>query len=154
MAHFSCNPYIARIPDFASDTFARRRQSIASSGLTEQEIIEFMQGTRHDAIEAKKQHWARTIHGTKATEDEEAAKMREVLAVRIATRKRCFSLTTMRGVPTSFPKIPAEHVMGKLRRGEYVALWHFIRNGLDSVKKHRDQHGVDPYRFVSRCLWT
>lgn len=147
MAHYTCNPFLAVCPDFASETFARRRQSIASSGLSEKQIIEFMKGTWQDANNADRLTWARAAQSTNI-DDQDTVKMRHALAAKAEARKMNRNHEMVFPIPTTFPHFPSDAAMARLRRGEHVPLWHFTSEGLGSARDNRDANGAEFERFV------
>ncbi|KJA22186.1 hypothetical protein HYPSUDRAFT_202430 [Hypholoma sublateritium FD-334 SS-4] len=150
MAHYTCNPFLAVCPDFASETFARRRQSITSSELSEKQIIEFMKGTWHDANDADRLAWARAAQST-SIDDQDTVKMRLALAAKAEARKTKGNREMVFPIPTTFPLFPSDAAMARLRRGEHVPLWHFTSEGLRSARDNRDANGAE-FENVSQSI--
>jgi hypothetical protein len=144
------NPHLDVCPDFSLEEYTERRNALITLGWTEAQAVAFLRAIWVDTNNTAKARWDQELAA-----EEEAAADAERERVEAATAVSAARTHEQEGlekedrrknaakylphsdspVPSTLPIIPSAAVLAKLRKGEYVPLWHFTRAGLTAVDR-------------------
>ncbi|KAF8961374.1 hypothetical protein BDZ97DRAFT_1611289, partial [Flammula alnicola] len=143
------NPHSLECPDFTGDLYTAERNDLTQAGLAEPAAITFLQNMWKRSNDADKRKWDEKIEADRLAteadllvrkEAEQAAialKEQEAIAAEKEEMKKnkskYFAINMNRIAPRGRDVIPSTAVMAKLKKGEYVHLYHFTNDGLDRV---------------------
>ncbi|KAF8184252.1 hypothetical protein BJ912DRAFT_853214 [Pholiota molesta] len=167
------NPYLDACPDFSLPEFAERRDALTHLGWTDAQAVAFLKAAWVDVNNTAKARWDQAIAAEEqAAADAErerleaaaaasAAQAQEQEALEKEDRKKNAAKYLPHSdnpVPSGPPIIPSAAVLAKLKKGEYVPLWHFTRAGLKAVDRSTASEDKNSGRLTTDAegalVWT
>lgn len=148
MPRIVINPNLAQCPDYSLDIYTASRLRFVNDDRTHEEAAQLLRDLWATINDAEKTLWQDQVQadvGAAAQrrfleneEKEEAAleKCREEEELEKEERKKNrakFAPIPDRGVPNQPPIIPVQSAVRRMKKGEYVQLWYYTNQGLDTA---------------------
>ncbi|KAF8955749.1 hypothetical protein BDZ97DRAFT_1673247, partial [Flammula alnicola] len=143
------NPHSLDCPDYTGDLYTDERHALTEAGLTEQAAVTFLQNMWKKANDTEKVKWDAKVEADRLAAEADLRAQEEAQVAAIALKEqelitaekeemkknksKYFAVNMNRVAPRGRDVILSTAVITKLKKGEYIPLYHFTNDGLDRV---------------------
>ncbi|KAF8954180.1 hypothetical protein BDZ97DRAFT_1641625, partial [Flammula alnicola] len=159
------NPHLLQCPDYTVDLYSDERNNLTGAGLSEQAALALLQNMWKKANDIDKLKWDERVNAEQLAAEADSLARHEAQQAAIALKEqeaiaaekeemkknksKYFPVNMNRVAPKGRDVIPSTAVMTKLKKGDYVPLYHFTNDGLDRVDHDPTAESNNSTRLVT-----